>query len=82
MFEWEFMVTDVISSVGHLRSDSVGLLMIEGSLHIRGIGVVLQVPWDSANSIGNGFISWVDHMVLSYDMIRLIRTYIISILHL
>jgi hypothetical protein len=62
-------VTDIISSVGHLRLDSVGLLMMDGSIHIRGTDVVLQDHRDNANPVRKGLIFWVNHMVLSYDMI-------------
>jgi hypothetical protein len=40
-------VTDVISSMGHPRLDSVRLLMMEGNMHIRGTDVVLQVLRDT-----------------------------------
>jgi hypothetical protein len=60
---------DVISRVGHPRSDLVRLLMINGSVHIRSTGVVLEVPRDITNPTMKGLISCVDHMVLSYDMI-------------
>jgi hypothetical protein len=46
------------SSVGDPRSDSVGLLVYDSIfVHNQGIGVVLQVPRDSANPIGKGLIS-------------------------
>lgn len=63
---------DVISSVGHLRSNSVRLLMMNNSVHIRGTSVVLQVHRDSANLAEKGLISWVNHMELNYDMIILL----------
>jgi hypothetical protein len=65
-------VTDVISSVCHPRLDSIGLLMMDDSIHIRGTGVVLQVPWDKANPARNGLISWADHIELKYDTILLL----------
>jgi hypothetical protein len=74
MFEWGVTVTDVISSVDHPRLDSVGLLMMDSSVYIQGTSVVLLVPQDNANPIGNGLISWGDHMVLSYDMIILLHS--------
>jgi hypothetical protein len=37
-------------------------------VHIRGTGVVLQVPQNKANPARNGLISWVDHMELNYNM--------------
>jgi len=37
-------------------------------VHIRGTGVVLQVPRDSANPTMNGLKSWVDHEGLKYDI--------------
>jgi hypothetical protein len=67
------LVTDVISSVGHPRLDLVGLLMMDNSIHIRGTNVVLHVPRDSINPSGNGLKSWVDHMVLCYDLILLLH---------
>jgi hypothetical protein len=45
---------DIISGVGHPRSDSVVPLMLcMVTYNIWGIGVVLLVPWDSANSTRN-----------------------------
>lgn len=61
---------DFASSVGRLMLNLVGLLVYDSSVHIRSTDVVLQVPRDSANPTGKGLISCVDHMVLSYDMIR------------
>jgi hypothetical protein len=52
----EVMVTDIISSVGHPRSDLVKLLMMNDSINIRGTGVVLQVPWDTTNPAGKGLM--------------------------
>jgi hypothetical protein len=49
-------VTNVISNVGHRSSDFVGLLVIDNSVHIQGIGILLQVPQDSANPAGK----WVN----------------------
>jgi hypothetical protein len=37
-------------------------------VHIRGNGVVLQVPRDRANTVGKGLISWVNHLELNYNM--------------
>jgi hypothetical protein len=46
---------DIISRVGHPRSDSVvPLVLCTVAYNIRGTDVVLQVPWDSANPVGNG----------------------------
>jgi hypothetical protein len=46
---------DIISGVGHPRSDSVVLLVLYTiTYNIRGIGVILQVPRDSVNLVGNG----------------------------
>jgi hypothetical protein len=70
-------VTYVISSVGHSRLDSVGLLMMDGSVHIRDTDVVLQVPRDSTNLAWNELISWIDHMELNYDMISYYNIYYI-----
>jgi hypothetical protein len=63
---------NIISSVGHPRSDSVRMLMMDSSIHIWGTGVVLHVPQNSSNPVGKGLISWVDHMELNYDMILLV----------
>ena len=42
--------TDIISSMGHPRSDSVMLLMLCAvAYNGRGIGIVLRVPRDNAN---------------------------------
>jgi hypothetical protein len=47
--------TDIISGVGHLRSDLiVPLVLCTIAYNIWGIGVVLQVPRDSANPFENG----------------------------
>jgi hypothetical protein len=46
--------------------------MMDNSIHIQGIGIVLQVPRDNANLVVNGLISWVDYMKLNYNMIPLI----------
>jgi hypothetical protein len=73
------IVTNVISSVGHQSLDSVGLLMIDGSLHIWGTDVVLQVPRDNANPPGKWLISKPYGIELWHD--SLIIAYIISILH-
>jgi hypothetical protein len=40
---------------------------------MRGTGIVLQVHRDSANLTGKGLISWVDYIVLNYDMIILLQ---------
>ena len=46
---------NIISGVGHSRSDSVVLLVLfMVTCNIRGTGVVLQIPWDSANLAKNG----------------------------
>ena len=46
---------DIISGVGHPRSDSVVLLMLRTvAYNIQDSGVVLQVPRDSANLAKNG----------------------------
>jgi hypothetical protein len=63
---------DVISSMAHLRSDSIELLMMDSSVQIWGFSFVLQVPWESVNPGKKGLISWVDHMKLHYDMILLL----------
>jgi len=67
-----FTIMDIIHSVGHPRSNSVELLMMESSVHIWGTNVVLQVPRDNANPTEKGLISWVDHMELNYDMMLFI----------
>jgi hypothetical protein len=48
--------TDIISGVGHLRSDSFVLLMLYmvAMYNGWGTGIVLQVPLDSVNSTNNG----------------------------
>jgi hypothetical protein len=69
----EVMVADVISSLGRLRSNLVRLLMRDGSVYIQGIGVVLQVSRENANLTRKGLISWVYHIVLSYDIIILLQ---------
>jgi hypothetical protein len=66
------MVTNIICSMSHSRSNSVGLLMMDGSVHIRGTSIILQVLQDSRNSAKKGLISWVDHMKLTYDMTLLL----------
>jgi hypothetical protein len=46
--------TDIISGVGHLRSDLVVPLMLcMVAYNIWGISVVLLVPWYNANSTRN-----------------------------
>jgi len=64
---------NVIHSVGHLRSDSVRLLIMDGSVHIKGTDFVSQVLQDNVNLAGNGLKSWVEHMVLSYGMIIVLQ---------
>jgi hypothetical protein len=59
-------------SVGHPRSDSVELLVMDGAVHIWGTGVILQIPRYITNPVENGLKSSVDHLVLSYDMIFLL----------
>jgi len=66
------MVMDFTSGMGHSRSDLVGLLVMDSSIHIGGIDIVLKVLRDSANSTENGLISWIEHMELNYDMIILL----------
>jgi hypothetical protein len=47
--------TDIISGVGHPRSNSVvPLVLCTIACNIRGTGVVLQVHRDSVNSTENG----------------------------
>jgi hypothetical protein len=47
--------TDIISSVGYLRSDLVvSLVLCTIAYNTRGTGIVLQVPRDSANLVENG----------------------------
>ena len=47
--------TDIISCAGHLRSNSVIMLVLcKVAFNIRGTDVVLQVLWDSTNPIKNG----------------------------
>jgi hypothetical protein len=47
--------TDIISGVGHLRSDSVVLLMLcMVACNGWGTSIVLQVPQDNANPTENG----------------------------
>jgi hypothetical protein len=75
-------VTNIISSVGHPRSDLVRLLMMDGIVHIQGIGVVLEVPPDSANLARKGLMSWVDNIVWVMNWFSFIRRYIMFILHL
>jgi hypothetical protein len=46
---------DIISNVDHPRSGSVmPLVLCTVAYNIRGTSLVLQVPWDSANPVGNG----------------------------
>jgi hypothetical protein len=46
---------DIISGIGHLRSDSVvPLVLYTVAYNIQGTGVVLRVPRDSANLVKNG----------------------------
>jgi hypothetical protein len=47
--------------------------MMDNKVHILDTGVVLQVSWDSTNLDGKGLRSWVNHMVLSYDVINLLQ---------
>jgi hypothetical protein len=45
----------IINSIGHLRSNLVGLLVLWTVVYNgQGIGIVLQVPRDNANSVENG----------------------------
>jgi hypothetical protein len=45
---------DIISGVGHPRSDLVmPLVLCTIVYNIQGSGVILQVPWDSTNPAGN-----------------------------
>jgi hypothetical protein len=47
--------TNIISSVGHLRSDSVvSLVLCMVMYNIRGTSAILQVPQDSVNLPENG----------------------------
>jgi hypothetical protein len=47
--------TDIISGVGHSRSNSVMLLVLcTVACNIHGTGIVLQVPQDSVNSTKKG----------------------------
>ena len=47
--------TYIISGMGHPRSDSVELLVLwMVASNIQGIGVLLQVPRDTANPVENG----------------------------
>jgi hypothetical protein len=41
--------------------------------NIWGIGIVLQVHWDSVNYTKKGLKAWIDHMRLNYDMILLLQ---------
>jgi hypothetical protein len=38
-----------------------------------GTNIVLQILRDSSNPAGNGLISWLDYMVLRYNMIILLQ---------
>jgi hypothetical protein len=44
-------------------------------VHIRSIGVVLQIPQDNVKPTEKGLISWVDHVELKYDTILIISMY-------
>jgi hypothetical protein len=45
---------NIISVMGHSRSDSiVPLVLCKVAYNIRSTGIVLQVPWDSANLVEN-----------------------------
>jgi hypothetical protein len=47
--------TNIISSVGHPRSDSVmPLVLCTRACNDWGTGIVLQVPWNSTNPAKNG----------------------------
>jgi hypothetical protein len=47
--------TDIISGIGHSRSESVvPLVLCMVAYNNWGTGIVLQVPWDSANPTDNG----------------------------
>jgi hypothetical protein len=65
-------ITNIINSMGHPSSDSVGLLMMDDNVHIQGTNVILQVHRDNSNPAGNGLIFWVDHIVFTYDVILLL----------
>jgi hypothetical protein len=60
--------TGIINSVGHLKSDSVVLLILcTVAYNIWGTSVVLQVPWDSVNPTEEGNISGRPYMrVMTY----------------
>jgi hypothetical protein len=73
MLKWGPRLQTLLGNMGHSRLDSVRLLMMDGSVHIRGTSVVLRVLQDIVNSAWNGLISWVDHMELSYDTILLLH---------
>jgi hypothetical protein len=51
------------SSMGHLRSDSIGLLVYDGMRKHQGHQCCIRVPWDSVKRFENGLICWVSHIV-------------------
>jgi hypothetical protein len=62
---------DFTSSVGHPKSNSVGLLVYiwRYAYNIRGTDVVLQVHRDNVNPTDKGLISRIDHIDNNYDFI-------------
>jgi hypothetical protein len=57
--------TNINSGVGHPRSDSVvPLVLCTVVRNGLGIDIVLQVPWDNANSVEKGNISSRLYMIV------------------
>jgi hypothetical protein len=64
--------------VGHPRSDSVGLLVLDGMLcNIRGTGIVPDVLTRTRKPERGGVRARIDHMELSYDEMFKLFMYII-----
>lgn len=75
MLDWWLLMTDIISSVGYLRLDSLELVVMDGMWQHSGISIVLQVLWNNINSTKNSLRAWIDHIEESYIWI-ILSTYI------
>jgi hypothetical protein len=72
MYKWDYCY-GFASSMVHLKSDLVGLLIVDGMWQYSGHGIVLRVPRDNTNPTKNELRAWINHMELNYDMILLLQ---------
>jgi len=58
---------DIISSVGHSKSDLIRLLVMDGMWQYQSTNIVLWVPRDRANPMKKGLRAYIYHTKEIYD---------------